>query len=163
MILGGDKMGMYTGIRFKGYIKPEYRSTFEPIAMRGDWVNSKDTTFSEFGMLRRARHIPCGPLEYMPSEWEVKSSDEKHSFPISRATEGFERTWDEVSGYWVFQTSLKNYEGEIESWLNILPYFIEEICHLEIYYELWEYSQRYTLICNEVILQDEKYRRYIYR
>lgn len=155
-------MGMYTGIRFKGYIKPEFRSTFEPIVKGGAWENSNDAVLSEFGKLRRARYIPCGSLEYMPSEWEEEINDNKYPHPVRRATEGFERTWDVTSGYWAFQASLKNYEGEIESWLDILPHFVEEIVHLEIFYEQWEYSQRYALVRNTVILMNDKYRRYNY-
>ncbi len=30
-------MGMYTGIRFKGYVKSKFRDDFEKIALNGEW------------------------------------------------------------------------------------------------------------------------------
>ena len=59
-------MGMYTGIRFKGYVKPEFRKNFKNIALNGEWDESNDEKFKEFGKLGRASFIPCGMLCYMP-------------------------------------------------------------------------------------------------
>ena len=33
-------MGVYTGIRFKGYVKSNFRDDFEKIALNGEWENS---------------------------------------------------------------------------------------------------------------------------
>lgn len=88
-------MGMYTGIRFKGYVKPEFRADFASIALNGEWEKSHDPVLKEFGEIGRASFIPCGALAYMPDSWE--SGDE--------ATDGFERTWDPETGYWTFQCS----------------------------------------------------------
>lgn len=150
-------MGMYTGVRFKGYIKPEFRESFEDIALYGEWENSFNEVFSTYGRNNsRVSFIPCGALSYMPDEWEIKLTEY-----IYTATNGFNRTWDKETGYWTFQCSLKNYEETIEEWLKILPYFIEKIEHLEVYYEEWEYSKQYNIINGKIELVNEKFIRYI--
>ena len=64
-------MGMYTGLRFKGIVKEEFRNEFENIALRGDWEESENEVFKEFGNVSRAGFIPCGALAYMPDEWHT--------------------------------------------------------------------------------------------
>ena len=124
-------MGMYTGLRFKGYVKPEFREDFEEIAIKGEWENSKDKKFKEISKLPRASFIPCGILAYMPIEWEEDKT--------------FDRKYDKKSGYWCFQCSLKNYDDEIDNFINMIPYFIESTIHIEELYEEWEDSIFYTL------------------
>lgn len=160
-------MGTYTGIRFKGYIKPRFRKDFEKIALEGKWDESSDQLFRLFGRFHRASFIPLGALCYMPKEWEteLKPSQtisfegylyEKHH----AATDGFERSYDPKTGYWSFQCSLKNYQNEIEAWFKILPYFVEEIVHLEYYYEESSYSQLYTIKDDSLVMINNKYRKY---
>lgn len=139
-------MGMYTGIRFKGIVKPEYRIGFECIAMEGDWENSSVPEFREFGEMGRSSFIPCGCLAYMPDEWD---DDEE-----------FERSYDKESGRWVFQCSLKNYELEIETFFCILPMFMESIEHLEYYYEEMICSQKYELIDGKVVMTNDQFIKY---
>lgn len=160
-------MGMYTGVRFKGYVKPEFRKIFKKIALSGEWKNSKDEVFAEFGKLNRAVLIPCGTLEYMPDEWEEDFLDENGEKVISfwnfykqKPTDGFDLYYSEVTGYWTFQCSLKNYEFEIEQWIEILPYFIEKIEHLEVFYEEWNYSIRYDFVDGIVAIVDDKFIKY---
>jgi len=145
-------MGDYTGIRFKGYIKEEFRNEFAIIALEGDWNKSKDPIFNKFGEVRRASFIPCGSLSYMPDEWESNDED----------TDEFARTWNKETGYWTFQCSLKNYEDTIDEWFKIIPYFIEKIDHLESYYEYWEWSKQYDLVDNELIMVNDKFEKYGY-
>lgn len=148
-------MGMYTGLRFKGYIKKEFRDTFENIALHGDWESSSDIRLASFGDNARASFIPCGILCYMPDEWEVNPYDYD-----SQATDGFDRTYNKETGYWTFQCSLKNYELEIEEFLNLMPYFIESVEWCEYYYEEWAYSSKYELIDNTMTCTDTKFIKY---
>jgi hypothetical protein len=55
-------MGMYTGLRFKGIVKKEFRDEFGDIALNGNWNNSTDRVFREFSNVSRAAFIPCGSL-----------------------------------------------------------------------------------------------------
>ena len=115
-------MGMYTGLRFKGTVKKEFRDKFEDIAMYGNWEESNDIVFSTFGENYRAQFIPRGTLCYMPKEWEIESIDGKYTID----TDGFNRTYDKETGRWSFQCSLKNYERTIEDFLDMVPYFVED-------------------------------------
>ena len=141
-------MGMYTGIRFKGYVKEEFRNDFEDIAINGNWEESSILKFQEFGEIGRSGFVPCGALAYMPDEWE--DSNEV-------ATGGFERTYDVKTGYWTFQCSLKNYGCEIETFFELIPYFIETLDHLEYFYEEWTHSSNYELIDKDVVNVDREF------
>lgn len=153
-------MGNYTGIRFKGYVKPEFRNNFDLIAKQGKWESSDDAVLREFGKLSRAAFIPCGPLDSMPSEWEQRTRSRTSNIIPFKGEMDFERQWDKKSGYWVFQCSLKNYQGEIEYWFDILPHFIEKVIYLEQYNEEWLYSERYDLIDNKIQLVDGEFKKY---
>lgn len=170
-------MGMYTGIRFKGYVKKEFREDFEHIALAGEWDKSHDPIFNLFGKLSRSSFIPCGCLSYMPDCWEKDYINEKgekepefdsdKNKPLEQVkyfkkipTDGFDRTWNKNTGYWTFQCSLKNYELEIETWICLLPYFIESIEHLEYYYEENSYSQQYDFVDGKVICIDKMFIKY---
>ena len=160
-------MGMYTGIRFKGIIKEEFRDIgFEEIAMEGLWRDSDIQKLRDFGHnYWRSSFIPCGCLSYMPDSWEYHNDDyEKYSwewFDSARDADGFERSYDKNTGKWSFQCSLKNYEGEIEAFMKIIPIFVESIEHFEIYYEEWDESNVYDLIEGELQLNKSKSIRYV--
>ncbi len=141
-------MGMYTNVRFKGYIKPEFRKNFSPIALEGRWDESLDPVFKRFGNVSRACFIPRGASAYMPDQW-LWNVDQ---YGDGEATDGFECYWNPESGYWSFQCSLKNYDRTIEAWFEILPYFVEKIEHLEYHYEEWDNSKLYNLIDGQIIL-----------
>ena len=145
-------MGMYTGLRFKGIVKEEFRNEFEDIALEGNWEESNNEVFRNFGGVSRADFIPCGSLAYMPDEW----GDDYD------ATDGFDRTYDKSSGRWTFQCSLKNYDNTIQKFLDIVPYFIEAIEHAEVYYEEWCYSNKYELVNGKMELTDDKFVKYGY-
>lgn len=127
-------MGDYTGIRLDGVVKKKFRKSFNDIAMRGAWELSTDTIFKEFGKLYRSIFIPCGALYYMP--WDPDDTL-------------FARRYSDETGEWVFQCSLKNYEGEIQAFFNIIPYFMERVV-IEYYYEYWDNSIFYTLVEGKV-------------
>lgn len=150
-------MGMYTGIRFKGTVAERFRKGFEVIAMEGEWDNFDDEYFDEFSDNNsRSSFIPRGGLYYMPKQWETGTC------PNEVATDGFERSYNEETGYWTFQCSLKNYGCEIEQFFELLPYFIESIEHLEYFYEEDDYSQRYELVNREVIRTNVEFIKYGY-
>lgn len=158
-------MGMYTGIRFKGYVKPEFRKNFEDVALNGVWEDNEIKELREFGKkFSRASFIPCGSLAYMPDEWEFYNDKlKKYSnewWRSARDTDGFDRTYDKDTGYWAFQCSLKNYEHEIENWFTLLPLFIESIDHLEYFYEEWEYSVEYDFISGGLMCVNDKFIKY---
>jgi len=146
-------MGMYTGIRFKGYVRPKFRKYFEDVAINGSWRLHNDPVIKGFGEIGRSGFIPCGMICYMPDMWEDENEE---------ATDGFERTYNKETGYWTFQCSLKNYESEIQEWFEIVPYFIEKIEHLEYFYEEWDYSSQYDIVDGEVKLVDDKFEHYGY-
>lgn len=155
-------MGMYTGLRFKGIVKEEFRNEFADIALNGNWEESNNEVFKQFGSVSRASFIPCGALAYMPVEWETERFGKHHN---DIPTDGFDRTYDKESGRWTFQCSLKNYEDTIEEFLKIVPYFIEEVEHAEVYYETWRYSERYELVDGKMEMTNDKfieYNEYLY-
>lgn len=156
-------MGMYTGIRFKGIVKPEFRRNFKEIALEGAWEESRIHIFKSFGInVGRSSFIPCGSLSYMPDAWgQVISFDDGfENYKTSGDTDGFDRTYDEETGRWTFQCSLKNYENEIESFFELIPEFIESIEHLEYFYEEWKYSEKYDLVNGKVTLVEPKFINY---
>ena len=124
-------MGMYTGLRFKGVVKEEFREKFEDIAMEGSWEDSDDEKFLEFSNDYRASFIPCGMLCYMP--WDEDDRE-------------FARTYNLETGHWVFQCSMKNYNETIEEFLDMVPYFIESVEFCEVFYEEWGWSAGYELV-----------------
>ena len=54
-------MGMYTGIRFKGIVKEKFRKDFDKIALNGDWEESEDTKFKQFGFSHKRGFLLYGP------------------------------------------------------------------------------------------------------
>lgn len=127
-------MGMYTGIRFRGYVKPEYRREFEAIALNGKWWESSIPECRAFGRNARAVFIPMGAITYMPDYWYEEDI--------------YNLRYDVETGYWAFKCSLKNYNYEIEQFLSIIPVFIEEISYMEVHYEEMgdEETEYYMLI-----------------
>lgn len=142
-------MGMYTGLRFKGIVKEKFRKDFEDIALYGVWEESDNEIFRQFGNVSRSGFIPCGGLAYMPDKWEIEVFDNN-----------FDRTYNKNTGRWTFQCSLKNYDNTIEKFLEIVPYFIEEVEYAEVFYEEWRYSKRYELIDGKMLMTDDKFVEY---
>ena len=143
-------MGMYTGLRFKGYIKEEYREMFEPYALgKKEWEEMTEVDISEFSKLERSCMIPRGALCYMPDSWEEELRVDKDTTVegVYSDNDGFERQYNKETGYWAFQCSLKNYGDEIETFMKIIvPIFVEKIDHLEELYEEWEKSTLYNFV-----------------
>lgn len=141
-------MGDYTGLRFKGIVKKEFRNKFEDIAINGAWKKSPDKILKEFGVVFNPS-IPNGYSSYMPDEWKDQIF---RKIKIGIPTDGFDKTYDKGTGLWTFQCSLKNYNYSIQEFFKILPHFIESVEHLEYYFEGSKYSEKYDLIDNEIVL-----------
>ncbi len=85
----------------------------------------------------------------MPDKWEIDVFDNN-----------FDRAYNKNTGRWTFQCSLKNYDNTIEKFLEIVPYFIEEVEYAEVFYEEWHYSKRYELIDGKMLMTDDKFIEY---
>ena len=133
---------MYTGLRFIGTVKPEFRESFETIGEYGWWDDSDDLEFRTFGHDDRASFIPCGSLCYMPDKWD--DCDE------------FEKSYNKETGKWTFKCSLKNYENTIEKFIELIPYFIEIVDYCEVLYEEWETSRMYELRDGEMVMAQKE-------
>lgn len=125
-------MGMYTGLRGKVKLKPEVAelmeewnseerpSEFSEIYEHSVWIyiavqlgNNKILTFSEDS---RSDFIPYGRVCYMPDDWIADY---------------------EITGcMWEFCCSLKNYNGTIQAFIELLPE-IAVAWDLEERYEEW--------------------------
>jgi hypothetical protein len=139
-------MGMYTGLRFRGYIKPEYRQMIQEIL--GDYDNWQDRKHWEhyieqfpflenFATLPRASMIPFGGHAYMPDVWDNKENI---------VTSSFKRQFDMETGYFAFSCSLKNYDDEIDTFISeVIPIMCESTDHIEEFYEEWHESNLYAL------------------
>ncbi|MEM5592822.1 hypothetical protein AAHH67_15635 [Niallia circulans] len=146
-------MGMYTGLRFKGIVKPEYREMIKEINDGADWndFTEKFPFLTDYANQDRAEFIPRGSLAYMPDTWE------EGEFPDQMSTDGFERSINLETGYWTFQCSLKNYNQEIEQFINeVLPKIIDSAEHIEYFYEEWARSIFYELKDEKIVDSDRK-------
>jgi hypothetical protein len=132
-------MGHYTSIRFKGYVKPEYRKDFYNIAISGEWENSNVKQFKKFGeKYESASFIPRG-ICYV-DDWFEQPYEPDHK-PI----DGFERSYNVETGYWTFLCSLKNYDNTVDVFQKLIPLFIEKIDYFECHIDIFESSNLYTL------------------
>ena len=153
-------MGMYTGVRCKVIIKPEYREEFDHLhnELSYEWSESNYEFLREYGDYSRATFIPKGSLSYMPDSWEYipKKEDGSRDWMNAQDLDGFDRKFDKETGLWTFQCSLKNYEDTIEYFFeNVLSKVAQEVIHLEYYYEEWVESDLYEL-CDGKIVKSEK-------
>ncbi|WP_439187798.1 hypothetical protein [Bacillus subtilis] len=145
-------MGMYTGLRVKVTVKEEYRSMINQINRGAGWSEfSEEFPFlSNYALQTRAGLIPNGSLSYMPSSWATGE------YPNETPTDGFDTKIDMDTGYWTFQCSLKNYEGEIEQFFSdVLVNIISDSEHIEYFYEEWDESKYYEFVDGTIKLKPE--------
>jgi len=162
-------MGMYTGLRCKVIIKPEFREEFEYLnnEVQYEWTESNIDFLREYGEYSRATFIPRGGLSYMPDCWEdvPKKENGDRDWLNATPTDGFYRDFNKESGLWTFQCSLKNYESTIEYFLeNVLSKVVETIIHLEYYYEEWDQSIMFEIIDGQISKSNKegiKYNTYL--
>lgn len=144
-----EQMGLYTSLRFKGIVKLEFRDEIKSIAFTGYWNKSNDDEFRKFGKYPRAYAIPYRTLECecVPDDWRyVGNISDRCSY------DGFKDSYDEQTGQWSFQCSLKDYDKTIEKFIKLIPYFIESADMIEVYYEASGYLEKYILENNTVVL-----------
>ncbi|AQS10588.1 hypothetical protein CLOBY_27330 [Clostridium saccharobutylicum] len=139
-------MGMYTGFRFKGVIKKEYREDIIKMLSEGDWSECVSSVLLDFDNADRSPAIPFGTICYMPDCWEEDTGEKDEYGEILKATNGFERYFNKETGLLCFQCSLKNYESTIEHFIEkIIPVICEQLIHCEKLYEEWDVSNLYEL------------------
>jgi len=130
-------MGMYTGLRVVAKIKPEYKGLVDSIVEyrnpMGCWLDvvGQYPFTQQFAEMGRSNFIPYGSLNYMPYEWEKTNE------------------WDGAT--WSFCCSLKNYEGEIETFLTTILVVISEYAEVEYLYEEMTTPHKYVVEGGELI------------
>lgn len=154
-------MGMYTGLRCKVKIKEEYMDALKELEnIDYEWSEHSMKEFRDFGELPRASFIPCGGLSYMPYCWKKLRDNATDKYDTEDVDE-FKRELNKESRIWTFQCSLKNYDDEIEYFIeNIIPMIAEDVLHLEEFYEEWETSIIYKMNESKEIVESED--RYVY-
>ena len=116
-------MSLYASIRFRGIIKPEFRKIFEPIALRGEWKESSDPVFRDFGDDPQAVNFSC------------------MSRSIGYVERWLEEPWDRYysaeTGEWSFEcdVNLRRDNAEMDFEDDVIPYCMEEVLHYERWYE----------------------------
>lgn len=121
-------MGMYTGLRAKVVVKEEYSKAIEELHEHTDYLCGWNNVTSKFPNLdkwkdySRCRFIPFGSPYYLPDEWTLLGG--KNSY------------YDKKSRVWEFSCSLKDYEGEIDFFVNnILLLIVDSVSYCESMYE----------------------------
>lgn len=137
-------MGMYTGLRCKVKVKPEWREAINQLIdpkNDDDWrgIQIADPFIMKvvdiWSQVGRSGFIPFGGIAYV--DWDENDEEWKRSFK------------DDI---WVFQCTLKNYEDEIGTFLkSILPNIICESYIIETRYEEDEKETKYKLIDGSIV------------
>lgn len=139
-------MSLFTGIRFIGYVKPDFRDDFEGIAYKGEWDQHKDPILKAFGDVGKAFLIPCGAVQCMPGNWKDP---------------GFKTQYDENNGLWIFACSFTDYGNTFDEWFKIIPHFIEKVVFLEKYTEDTKFSELYGIVDGVVQIVNPKFNYYL--
>lgn len=118
-------MGMYTSLKFKGIVKPEYRETIavfmQSLSLDANpWYATGVDFMQEFGHDYRSIFIPFG------------------SDPDARE-------FDILTGAWEFDTELKNYDNTIEKFFEIVPKMMETVSECVTHYEGDDYIRSHEL------------------
>jgi len=123
---------MYIALRFKGYVKPEFREIFESIALKGEWEESTNEVFKKFGLeYDKAYLFSCNIID--PSQLYNKST-----------------------GYLSFEMDTINWDDEIDAFIEMIPYFIDNLINLQRHYEEDDYAYSYELIDEKCIITNYK-------
>jgi len=133
-------MGMYTGLRAKLIVKPEFRQIIFDLNRREEdekysW-RGLAATYPEIKSLQlwtqvdRCNFIPHGGLAYMPDDFSDAEDGENYS------------KFDMETGEWEFCCSLKNYENEIRTFnMTIMAEMIERVVYCQSLYEEYPHDK----------------------
>ena len=110
-------MSFYHAIRFRGIIKPQFRSAFAPIALEGKWREASNEVLRDFGEENRVPgYIPCG-ASHMIRRWQE---------------DPWKRSWVPETGEWIFQCDVNQRSFDIAGFKEeIIPYICESVEHYE--------------------------------
>jgi hypothetical protein len=123
-------MGMYTGVRARVKIKAEHRAAITKLHEDGDWTAVTVPNVIDWIMHGRCGFIPFGVLAYMPDDFGDPFESSKDEYGPKEGGSMFDGEW------WTFSCSLKNYENEIEFFMeNIMCHLVEEVDYCESLYE----------------------------
>lgn len=142
-------VGDYTGLRCKIQLKPRFISVIRKVVEAENWENTGYEVLDEFAKMGRSTCIPWGHLNScMPSAWLEA--------PEAVALGGFGGYTGDISdgGQWVFQCVLKNYDGEINYFVDGIIPLISSYAHYETYYEYDTESEVRTYRDNLVEIHD---------
>ncbi len=132
-------MGMYTGLRAKLIVKPEFRQIISNLNKRTinpdlDWeslakLHPEIQSLQLWAKVDSRNFIPHGVLCCMPND-----------FSDSEDGEGYSK-FDMETGEWEFCCSLKNYENEIWTFnMTIMAEMIEHVVYCQsLYEEHWDH------------------------
>lgn len=134
-------MGMYTGLRARVKVKPEYCEAISMLHLGSEWDDWREVYMAydvpnldkwlEYG---RHNFIPFGTLSCMPDNFDNKLKQPNEY--------GGGSEWD--GEYWEFACSLKNYENEIDFFVpNVLFMISESVDYCHHLYE--EYPSPYEV------------------
>ena len=143
-------MGMYTGLRVRGKIKPELVEALqfalnkykEPNFRGNQWkvatsefpILAALPSYSSFMNRERASYIPG--LFSGVGDWNVDDPDWQTSL---------------VDGYLVLQTIIKNYDCELGAFLQLMPDIFETVDHCEELYEEMDMPALFALENDEMV------------
>lgn len=126
---------MYTGLRACIKIKPEFRQDIKKLHDDNGWENTNIPNIDKWMNFDRRGFIPFGALTCMPDDFGDPFEDRRDEYGSVSGGTKFDGEW------WTFSCSLKNYEGEIQFFIeNVLKHIVEEVDYCESLYEDYPYD-----------------------
>ncbi|ASR78970.1 hypothetical protein AARONPHADGERS_193 [Bacillus phage AaronPhadgers] len=126
-------MGNYTGLRAKIVVEEEYLPLVEHVIdSDGEWGEAVQAfPFVEsLSNKDRGDQVPFMSPAYMPDEWGEYNVN----------------TLNKETREWEFVFALKNYDGEIQCFMNtILAKIAEKVVYMYEHYEEWDIEKQYTI------------------
>lgn len=114
-------MGIYTSLKFKAKIKPEYIQDLKDVLESYTWEDTLCPVFQEWKEMYRCHFIPWGDDSQLRPEWDEEFEKHRHS--------------KFINGYWSVITALKG-NLEFEVFYKLLKEISEEILYYTTWHEL---------------------------
>ena len=133
-------MGTYTGLKIKAIIHPDFREVMYDTFYNG-WESNE--MFHHLAKLRASHFIPFG-RGGIPYQWQTDEDRWANDEP--------DFSCDQDTGYVVFRCGLKNYDNEIETFIETIPLWAEAVALCEVLCEDWPYSRLYSLLEGKMVL-----------